>query len=178
MEYIRKNVDPGYLSFYRDIWKSLDYESVVTFYTGGSDNKIYINDFTKSYTFELNEISLDSVEYVHKRNQKHSGYLMKRLRDFKFYLNSCTEKNNSKSADWIYIPDSNCKIFRSCQKDSTLDGENNDNDIQAERFNTDNITSMPALFYYTNGEFFYTDKFLDSLGISKGRFKNYYSRNS
>ncbi|VDI42681.1 Hypothetical predicted protein [Mytilus galloprovincialis] len=178
MEYIRKNVDPGYLSFYRDIWKSLDYESVVTFYIGGSDNKIYINDFTKSFTFELNEISLDSVEYVHKRNQKHSGYLMKRLRDFKFYLNSCTEKNNSKSANWIYIPDSNCKIFRSCQKDSTLDGENNDNDIQAERFNTDNITSMPALFYYTNGEFFYTDEFLDSLGISKDVDRREYNRRS
>ncbi|CAG2231243.1 unnamed protein product [Mytilus edulis] len=93
MEYIRKNVDPGYLSFYRDIWKSLDYESKLS-------------------------------------------------------------------------------------KDSTLDGENNDNDIQAERFNTDNITSMPALFYYTNGEFFYTDEFLDSLGISKDVDRREYNRRS
>lgn len=173
MEYIRKNVDPGYLSFYRDIWKSLDYESVVTFYTGGSDNTIYINDFTKSYTFELYEISLDSVKYVHTRNQKHAEYLMKRpIKECKFYLNSSTGKQNARGAYGNFIPESSC-----IHKDSTIDGENCDNSIQTERFNTDNISAMPELFNYTNEEFFFTDEFLNSLGISKGRCTKYHSNN-
>ncbi|VDI69868.1 Hypothetical predicted protein [Mytilus galloprovincialis] len=163
MEYIKKNIDPGYPSFYSDIWKSLDYESVVTFYTGGSDNIIYINDFTKSYTFELNEISLDSVKYVHTRNQKHAEYLMKRpIKECKLYLNSSTGKQNARGAYGNFIPESSC-----IHKDSTIDEENYDNSIQMERFNTDNISAMPALFNYTNEEFFFTDEFLNSLGISK-----------
>ncbi|CAG2220859.1 unnamed protein product [Mytilus edulis] len=107
MEYIKKYIDPDYPSFYSDIWRSVDCDSVANFYAGGSDNTIYINDLKTGTTLELNDLSIDSVQTVHTRHRKQSGYSMKPSQAFKFYSNTSTRKH----VDGDNNPVSNFKIL-------------------------------------------------------------------
>ncbi|XP_063442874.1 uncharacterized protein LOC134723172 [Mytilus trossulus] len=178
MEYIKKYIDSDYPSFYSDIWRSLGYDSVANLYTEGSDKTIYINDFTKRFTFKLNEIYIESVQIVHTRNQKRSGQPMKLSnKTFKFYSNNSSRKEISRSEDGEYIPVSNFKIF-GWHKQSTINVKHNVRGIKAECVNTDNISSLPALCYYTNKEFFYTDEFLDIIKISRDAGRKEFHRRS
>ncbi|XP_071175849.1 uncharacterized protein [Mytilus edulis] len=173
MEYIKKYIDPDYPSFYSDIWRSVGCESVTNFYSGGRDNSIYVNDLRTGTTLELNDLSIDSVQTVHTRHRKQSGYSMKPSQAFKFYSNTSTRQH----ADGDNIPVSNFKILIR-HKQSTIKVKNKVRGIQAECVNTDNISSIPALFYYTNKEFFYPDVFLDIIGISKDASREEYHQRS
>ncbi|XP_063441985.1 uncharacterized protein LOC134722307 [Mytilus trossulus] len=178
MEYIKKYIDPDYPSFYSDIWKSVGCESGANFYAGDSDDKIYINDFTNGFTFKLHNISFESVQTVHGRNRKQSGYSMKLVNEaFKFYSNYSTRKEISWIVNEDYSPVSNFKIL-SWNKHSTINVKNNVRGIKAECVNTDNISSLPAMCYYTNKEFFYTDEFLDIIGISRDMDRKEYHQRS
>ena len=174
MEYIKKYIDPDYPSFYSDIWRSLDCDSVANFFAGGSDNTIYINDLNTGSTFKLNDLSFDSVQTVHARNRKQSGHSMKLSnKAYKFYSNYSTRKEISRIVDEDYIPVSNFKILIR-HKQSAIKVKNNVRGTKAECVNTDNISSIPSLFNYTNKEFFYTNEYLDILGISRGKFCKIY----